>query len=170
MLNKSTLPADAVRDVIKTPVGELTLVASSEGLHAIVWNAESLVDLPRRRDDAVLSAAARQLEEYFAKRRRTFELPLAPRGTAFQLRAWKELSRIPYGATISYEEQARRVGDSNKARAVGTANGQNPIAIVVPCHRVVAKSGALAGFGGGIENKRLLLDLEGGARQVRLGI
>ena len=166
MLTMNRLPEDAVRDSIKTPVGTLTLVASNEGLHAIVWRGEALAALPRRGDHPVIEATKRQLTEYFAKKRQKFDLPLAPQGTAFQLAVWKELRKIPYGKTIHYGEQARRVGDPNKARAVGTANGQNPIAIVVPCPRVIAKTGGLAGFGGGIENKKLLLELEGAAGAV----
>jgi methylated-DNA-[protein]-cysteine S-methyltransferase len=161
------LPAAAVRDVVKTPVGELTLVASPEGLHFVGWVAGPLAELPLRPDAPILRAAKQQLGEYFAGERRTFDVPLAPQGTPFQLRAWRELSKIPYGETISYGEQARRVGDPKRARAVGAANGRNPIAIVVPCHRVIGKNGALTGFGGGMEAKRILLALEQGRADSR---
>ena len=107
----------------------------------------------------VLRAAAKQLKEYFSGKRKSFDLPLKPEGTEFQMKVWRELSRIPYGTTISYGEQAKRVGDKNAARAVGSANGRNPIAIIVPCHRVVASSG-IGGFGGGLKAKRILLSLE----------
>ncbi len=164
------LPKDCVRANVASPVGDLTLIASSKGLHAILWASDRKDDGTKRALGAlreadahpVISRARAQLAEYFAGERRAFDLPLAMEGTPFQLRAWGELSRIPYGETISYVEQAKRLGGANKARAVGTANSQNPISIVVPCHRVIAKSGALAGFGGGVENKRFLLALESG--------
>ncbi len=166
------LPSDCARARVASPVGALTLVASSRGLHAVLWERdrreektagvlESIRESPAH---PVLALARAQLQEYFAGTRRGFDLPLVMEGTPFQRRAWTELSRIPYGETISYVEQAKRLGGANKARAVGTANSQNPISIIVPCHRVIAKSGALAGFGGGVENKRLLLALE---RSVR---
>ncbi len=163
-LTKS-LPNDAVYDGLASPVGRLTLVVSSSGVHVLTWPGADSRDelanvLPRAPEHPLVALVRTQLGEYFARTRRVFELPLAPVGTPFQLRAWRELSKIPYGETISYEEQARRLGDPRKCRAVGTANGRNPIAIVVPCHRVVAKSGALAGFGGGLPNKRYLLTLE----------
>lgn len=161
------LPNDAVYDELDSPVGRLAIVASSAGVHAVAWPRakDDLAAVARREPDhAVIAETRKQLREYFAGKRRDFDLPLAPRGTAFQMRAWKELRKIPYGATISYAEQARRVGDERKARAVGTANGSNPISIVVPCHRVIAKSGSLAGFGGGLENKKYLLELESASR------
>lgn len=169
------LPNDAVYDELDSPVGRLVIVATDKGLHALAWPHKQGQDEQGKRHDLstrarrepdhpVLAETRKQLGEYFAGRRTDFDLPLAPQGTAFQMKAWRELRKIPYGATISYAEQARRVGDIRKARAVGTANGSNPISIVVPCHRVVAKSGALAGFGGGLENKRYLLELEATAR------
>jgi len=108
----------------------------------------------------LLAAAALQLEEYFGGRRRTFTLPLDPVGTEFQKACWRVLAEIPYGETISYGQQAARVGKPKAARAVGAANGRNPLSIVVPCHRVVAADGALTGFGGGLETKRWLLEHE----------
>jgi methylated-DNA-[protein]-cysteine S-methyltransferase len=101
-----------------------------------------------------------QLDEYFAGRRREFDLPLDPVGTEFQRSAWNVLRTIPYGATMSYGEQAAALGDAKKARAVGSANGRNPLSIVVPCHRVIGTSGKLTGFAGGIEAKRYLLEME----------
>lgn len=115
----------------------------------------------------ILAATRRQLEEYFAGRRTSFDLPLAPQGTSFQLRVWEELRRIPYGQTISYGELARRVGLPRAARAVGAANGANPLPIVVPCHRVIGANGTLTGFGGGIEAKAELLAIESGQRTLR---
>lgn len=162
-ITPESLPADCVRAEIDSPVGALTLLASDAGLRAVLWrderSARELAHLPQR-PHPVLAKAAAQLREYFAGARRAFDLPLVIDGTPFQVRAWRELSRIPYGRTISYSEQARRLGDPNKARAVGTANARNRIAIVIPCHRVIAASGALAGFGGGLDNKRILLALE----------
>jgi len=162
------LPQDAVYTTLKSPVGELFLVASKEGLHALLWECDmkekSCRDLFQnlKRDDkhSLLQKAISQLKEYFKGERRDFDLQLAPHGTVFQMKAWRELSKIPYGETISYAEQASRVGDSKKARAVGTANSRNPISIVVPCHRVIAKSGALSGFGGGVPTKKFLIELE----------
>jgi methylated-DNA-[protein]-cysteine S-methyltransferase len=104
----------------------------------------------------------RQLQEYFAGELREFDIPLLMEGTEFQKRVWKTLQTIPYGETISYGELAKKIGDSKAVRAVGAANGQNPIPIIVPCHRVIGSDGSLTGFGGGIENKRKLLELERG--------
>ncbi len=111
-------------------------------------------------DHPVLVATVAQLGEYFAGERQEFDLPLDPVGTDFQQSAWSALRTIPYGTTVSYGEQAARMGDRRKARAVGAANGRNPISIVVPCHRVVGSNGALTGFAGGIDNKAWLLDHE----------
>jgi methylated-DNA-[protein]-cysteine S-methyltransferase len=113
-----------------------------------------------QRDDAWFAEPCRQLREYFEQQRRDFDMPLAPDGTPFQLRVWKALRRIPYGQTISYGELARRIGQPSAARAVGAANGHNPIAIVIPCHRVIGSSGTLVGYGGGLKCKQALIDLE----------
>ncbi len=157
-----------------TPVGRLVLVARGEALVG-VWMEDQrhhpgvlAYGEPAPSDDAVLSAAAQQLEEYFAGQRTEFDLPLAPEGTAFQRRVWAELVRIPYGGTTTYGELARRLGDANGSRAVGLANGRNPIGIIVPCHRVVGAGGDLTGYGGGLPRKRLLLDLEAQAAGLRL--
>lgn len=151
-----------------SPVGSLTLVASDAGLRAVLWPT----DTPRRvpldsgstvepnGEHPVLVEAVRQLREYFEGRRRDFDLPLDPAGTDFQQSAWTALRSIPYGTTVSYGEQAERMGDKRKARAVGAANGKNPISIVVPCHRVVGANGSLTGFAGGIETKDWLLTHE----------
>ena len=111
-------------------------------------------------DLPILAEAGRQLTAYFARQLKQFDLPLAPEGTTFQLGVWEELTRIPYGTTISYSELARRIGNPAASRAVGLANGKNPISIVVPCHRVIGASGNLTGFGGGIQRKAALLTLE----------
>lgn len=145
-----------------SPVGELTLVASDAGLQAIWW-PDDVRALPiGERDDnhAVLVRAATELDEYFSGQRQEFSVPLDPVGTDFQRSAWEVLRTIPYGQTISYGEQARRLGDPRKARAVGAANGRNPISIIVPCHRVVGSSGKLTGFAGGMDAKHWLLEFE----------
>lgn len=144
------------------PVGTLTLVASDAGLQAVWWPD----DMRRREvgseqpDHPVLVQARRELDEYFAGVRTTFDVPLDPQGTPFQQAAWEVLRTIPYAATITYAEQARRLGDANKARAVGAANGRNPLSIVVPCHRVIGASGSLTGFAGGVDTKHWLLEFE----------
>ena len=118
-------------------------------------------------DPEALAPVVRQLEEYFAGERRTFDLALAPGGTPFQAQVWAELCRIPYGETLSYLQLAQRIGNPRAVRAVGLANGSNPIAIVIPCHRVIGADGSLTGYGGGLPTKRWLLGLEsGGATEV----
>ena len=147
----------------ESPVGRLTLVAGDDGLLAILWpEDEGRVRLPASSPGStrLLEDAANQLDEYFAGRRRRFELPLAPSGTDFQHTVWEALVRIPYGTTTSYGELAATIGRPDAARAVGAANGKNPLSIVVPCHRVVGSSGALTGFAGGIDVKQRLLDHE----------
>lgn len=157
------------RTVYDSPVGPLTIVASDAGVRAVLWPGEGTerVDLGGEpHDDAdhpVAAAAARQLAEWFHGDRRTFDLPLDPRGTAFQRQVWAALSRIDFGATSTYGQVAEEVtGDRGRARAVGAAIGRNPISIVVPCHRVVGADGALTGFAGGLDVKRHLLDHESG--------
>ena len=119
-----------------------------------------------RADRAAFASVLAQLGEYFAGARRTFDVPLDLRGSEFQRAFWAALLEIPYGETASYGEIARRVGRPGKARAVGRANGSNPIAVIVPCHRVIGADGTLTGYGGGLERKRLLLDLESGRAQL----
>ncbi|HEY0518997.1 MAG TPA: methylated-DNA--[protein]-cysteine S-methyltransferase [Ilumatobacteraceae bacterium] len=157
---------------MRSPVGELRLIAGDRGLRAILWGAEDVARVASI-DEAdlvesstpVLDAAVRQLDEYFAGTRREFDLPLDPLGTPFQQSAWTVLRSIPYGRTISYGQQAMQLGDPNKARAVGAANGKNPLSIVVPCHRVIGSGGHLTGFAAGLDVKSWLLDHE---RQPRL--
>ncbi len=156
--------------VMTTPVGELTLVASGRGLRAILWpdddgrvpldlaGADAEVDDARAAD--ILEQATRELAEYFAGTRTQFDVALDPQGTPFQMAAWRTLQTIPFGQTISYGQQARAMGDARKARAVGGANGRNPLSIIVPCHRVVGANGSLTGFGGGMSAKAWLLDHE----------
>lgn len=117
-------------------------------------------------DALVLAEAERQLEEYFAGRRRSFDLPLALEGTAFQRRVWEALLNVGYGETVTYGQLADQLGQPTAARAVGLANGRNPVSIIVPCHRVIGSNGSLTGYGGGISNKQRLLDLERGVRTI----
>ena len=162
------LPEDAVYSTLKSPVGQLTIFVSDQGVHSILWEHECSSDESKllitnhKQSDShpILFKAKQQLAEYFDKARTSFDIPVALAGTDFQIKAWQALQTIPYGETISYGEQARRLGDKNKARAVGMANGMNPISIIIPCHRVIGASGALTGFGGGLDNKSYLLNLE----------
>ena len=148
---------------LTTPIGELVITADPDG-------AITSLHLPNRppdttgweRDDALLEPARRQLAEYFAGERTAFDLPLRPAGAPFQKQVWDALLRIPYGETASYGEIAREIGHPTAFRAVGAANGQNPIAIIVPCHRVIGSNGSLTGNGGGLPAKRAHLDLEAG--------
>ena len=148
-----------VTHVIGSPLGALLLVASATGLRRVEFT-----DGKRRGvvppDNEHLVAATRQLEEYFAGRRREFDLGLEPQGTAFQLAAWNVLRTIPYGSTITYGEQAMAMGKPSAVRAVGGANGRNPLAIVVPCHRVIGAGGKLTGYASGVDRKAWLLERE----------
>ena len=147
---------------IDTPLGTLVVEAEASGITALRWPAdESLAaSPPDTAASQVLDLASRQLDEYFAGTRQTFDLPLRPVGTPFQLRAWDVLRGIPYGTTITYGEQARRMESPSAVRAIGGANGRNPLGIFVPCHRVVGSDGSLTGFAGGVDRKRWLLDHE----------
>ncbi|MFV0253606.1 MAG: methylated-DNA--[protein]-cysteine S-methyltransferase [Beutenbergiaceae bacterium] len=158
-----------------SPVGNLAVIAGPDAVVAICWDTEHELGAGTARNPVehrlqeseitdvepgtseVLDTAIDQLAEYFAGQRTSFDLPLEPTGTEFQRSAWVALTQIPYGRTISYGEQARLMGNANKARAVGAANGKNPIPIVVPCHRVVGSNGALTGFAGGVGVKQWLL-------------
>lgn len=162
-----SLPGDAVYDEITSPVGKLMIITSTKGLHAILFDNEEkntreeiIHRLMRSKKDPIIIEVKKQLSEYFAKKRKTFDLKYALHGTDFQIKTWKQLLKIPYGKTISYGEQATKIGDKNKARAVGMANGLNPIPIIIPCHRVIGSNGKLVGFGGGVEKKSFLLSLE----------
>jgi methylated-DNA-[protein]-cysteine S-methyltransferase len=158
------------RDMIRylhtdSPVGPLLLAADDEGLRLIEFHAPRH-PMPRgadwrEGDNAVLAATRAQLGEYFAGTRRSFDLPLAPQGTEFQRAVWWTLAEIPYGETISYAQLAARVDKPSATRAVGAANGRNPLPIVLPCHRVIGADGSLTGFGGGLPTKQFLLALEG---------
>jgi methylated-DNA-[protein]-cysteine S-methyltransferase len=150
---------------IWSPVGELTLVADDRGLAAILWEDDRpgrvrLGALAEKADHPVLLETERQLGEYFAGERRTFDVPLSFAGTDFQKRVWAALLAIPFGETRSYGEIAHQLGTPGASRAVGAANGRNPISIIAPCHRVVGSNGKLTGFAGGLDAKAFLLDLE----------
>jgi len=150
---------------VESPVGALKLVASDKGLTAILWENDNprrvpLTGLVEDNKHPVLLKVERQLEEYFAGSRSAFDLPLDMRGTTFQKDVWEALLAIPYGETRSYGQLAKQLGRPSASRAVGAANGRNPISIVVPCHRVVGSSGKLTGFAGGLDVKARLLDLE----------
>ncbi len=154
---------------IQSPIGELLLTGDGEaisGLYIQDGLAAMEPDPGWRRDDEAFADAREQLGEYFAGERTDFDLPLAPEGTEFQRQVWDELRAIPYGETRSYAELARAVGRPGAARAVGAANGRNPITVIVPCHRVIGSDGDLAGFSGGVERKRMLLDLEASGEPV----
>ena len=150
---------------VESPVGRLLVAGDEEELRAVLFQQGPKAAEPEadwELDEGVMQEAVEQLAEYFAGERREFSVKVAPRGTAFQLRVWQELQRIEYGETISYGELATRVGNPKASRAVGLANGQNPISIIVPCHRVVGANGKLTGYGGGLPIKEALLRLEKG--------
>ena len=161
----------AVREhvTLPSPIGPLTLVAEAGQLTALYMDAqqhrpeEGALGAPGDPEAAPFAAAARQLADYFACQLTEFDLPLAPAGTPFQRRVWAALQAIPYGQTWSYAQLADKIGQPTAVRAVGLANGRNPIALVIPCHRVIGSDGSLTGYGGGLDRKRFLLDLEGRA-------
>jgi methylated-DNA-[protein]-cysteine S-methyltransferase len=148
-----------------TPVGQLKLVAHETALVAVLWQNENpkrvrLAELVEQPDHPILSAAQQQLSEYFAGTRQQFDLPLDFEGTSFQKQVWQALLAIPYGETRSYKQIAEQLGNPKAVRAVGAANGKNPISIIAPCHRVIGSSGKLVGFAGGLANKDILLKIE----------
>jgi methylated-DNA-[protein]-cysteine S-methyltransferase len=152
--------------LIDSPIGKLKLVASDKGLVGILWEKDRLgrvrlSDLTENNQHPLLVKAEEQLSEYFQGKRRHFNVPLDMRGTPFQKQVWEALLAIPFGETRSYGQLARQLGNPRATRAVGAANGRNPVAIIAPCHRVIASSGKLTGFAGGIEAKAHLLSLEG---------
>lgn len=151
---------------LPTPIGDLTLVANEIGLRAVLWpDDEGRISLPAElaasATDDVLTTTAFQIEQYFARERTDFDLPLDLHGTDFQQAAWSALADIRYGDTWTYRQQAEHLGRPKAMRAVGAANGKNPISIVLPCHRVIGANGSLTGFAGGLEAKKHLLLLEG---------
>ena len=151
--------------VMESPIGRLLLAGDESELRQVRFLDGPDPEDPEPdwiQDDAPFARAVLQLQEFFAGRRREFELPLSPRGTPFQEKVWAQLRQIPYGETITYGELARRVGDPRASRAVGLANGRNPLPVVIPCHRVIGANGQLTGFGGGLPIKEKLLALERG--------
>jgi methylated-DNA-[protein]-cysteine S-methyltransferase len=155
--------------VIDSPIGELLLIGDGDALTGLHMDPD-LAHLPGDwvRDPAAFAEVEAQLGSYFAGELTEFDLPLAPRGSAFQLSVWETLLEIPYGETWSYGAVAERIGRPDAVRAVGACNGQNPIAVIVPCHRVIGANGSLVGYGGGLDRKRLLLELEAAHAAPRL--
>jgi methylated-DNA-[protein]-cysteine S-methyltransferase len=155
--------------IVASPVGPLTIVADGGAIAALYMDAQrhapqpETSGLPADPGDEPFATAARQLDAYFAGQLTEFDLPLALAGTDFQRKVWAGLRAIPYGQTVSYGELARRIGSPAASRAVGLANGRNPVAIVVPCHRVIGSDGSMTGYGGGLDRKRFLLALEQGS-------
>jgi len=150
-------------DYLETPIGSLLLAGDGNCLVELGFphgKAARRHDPDWIQDDQPFGEVKRQLLEYFAGERRVFDIPLAPQGTEFQQQVWTALTSIPYGATITYGELARRIGRPKASRAVGAANGRNPIPVIIPCHRVIGSSGKLVGFGGGLDTKQSLLRLE----------
>jgi methylated-DNA-[protein]-cysteine S-methyltransferase len=159
------MTTELIYTMMDSPIGDLLLVGDGEAL----WRLDmqqgrrpTVIDPRWERRDQAFADVRRQLTEYFDGRRRSFDVPLALEGNSFELRVWDALREIPYGESVSYGEIARRIGQPDAPRAVGLANGRNPIAVIVPCHRVIGANGTLVGYGGGLERKRLLLDLESG--------
>ncbi|MDQ8936440.1 methylated-DNA--[protein]-cysteine S-methyltransferase [Acinetobacter rudis] len=150
---------------IDSPVGQLQLVAHDQALVAIKWDTEDpkrlrLANLIEHQTHSILLKVEQQLDEYFRSQRQVFDVPLDLAGTEFQQKVWRALQDIPYGQTRSYKEIAEQIGNVKAVRAVGAANGKNPISIIVPCHRVIGASGQLVGFAGGLDYKQSLLQLE----------
>lgn len=161
LMNHLLMNSFAVRRV-SSPVGGIVVTANDEGVTSLEFDEDTNIE-PRSgsaKATTIVERAAEQLQQYFAGERRDFDLPLAPKGTDFQRAVWAALSRIPYGTTISYKEQATWVGNPKATRAVGSANGRNPIAIVVPCHRVIGSDGRPTGYASGIDRKLWLLEHE----------
>lgn len=150
--------------LMHSEIGPLYLVASTQGLKGVFWKQQKAPMIARLRLDtpesAILHRAKTQLEEYLLGKRKVFDIPLDMKGTPFQMQVWKQLTKIPYGKTVSYSELARLIQRDQAVRAVGTANGKNPLCIIIPCHRVIAANGTLGGYSGGLELKKKLLGLE----------
>lgn len=144
--------------VIESPLGNLLLVEESNQLTEVGFTDKPVTPSP---ENEVLTLAINQLQDYFTGNLKDFDLPLSPEGTDFQQRVWQELLQIPYGVTVSYQEVANRLGDPKCIRAAATANGKNPLAIIIPCHRVIGSNGEMTGYAGGIHRKKDLLRLEG---------
>jgi methylated-DNA-[protein]-cysteine S-methyltransferase len=157
---------NSVQYGMKSPVGMVYIVASSKGLQGVFWQKQAVKSVhkldPKRAEDKMILKAVSQLKEYFAGKRKEFDIDLNFEGTAFQNRVWRALSQIPFGQTVAYKDIAKKISNPKAVRAVGTANGKNPFCIIVPCHRVIAADGSIGGYGGGIPVKRQLLQIEQG--------
>jgi methylated-DNA-[protein]-cysteine S-methyltransferase len=153
-------------DLLPTAIGDLVFAAGQDGLQAVFFTAKDshVIPVQWRYDPQKMADIAKQFQEYFAGTRRSFDLNLSPAGTPFQRRVWQVLTEIPYGETITYKQLAERAGSAKAYRAVGNANGRNPLVILQPCHRVVAANNRIGGFSSGIFRKRFLLELEGGGK------
>jgi methylated-DNA-[protein]-cysteine S-methyltransferase len=148
-------------DGITTPLGRLHIVVSDEAIVRIYFPGEKWTERYERTPRHELIVLAKtQLAEYFAGERRKFDLPLLPQGSEFQIKVWKTIAKIPYGKTITYADEAKKMRKPDAVRAVGTANGKNPIPIIIPCHRIIPNGGGLGGYSGGVSRKKLLLKLE----------
>jgi methylated-DNA-[protein]-cysteine S-methyltransferase len=157
-----------ISTVYQSPIGKLTLVSDGEALtHLDFETTKTPAPKAPRGSDKVLALASKELDAYFAGALKRFSVPVRANGTDFQRRCWAALQKIPYGATRSYGQQAIAIGNPNAMRAVGLANGKNPIAVIIPCHRVIGANGSLTGFGGGLPRKQFLLELEQGATLLR---
>ncbi|MFI5135875.1 MAG: methylated-DNA--[protein]-cysteine S-methyltransferase, partial [Chitinophagales bacterium] len=150
-----------------SPVGLLEISADENSITALNFCHERK---QKENPSSLTKECAAQLKDFFAGRRKDFSLKLNPSGTDFQIQVWNELQKIPFGKTISYLELARRLGDEKKIRAAGTANGRNPIPIIIPCHRVIGSDGSLVGYGGGLPKKKWLLEFESGIKQTQLAL
>jgi len=148
-----------------SPIGLLEIKSGGETISEVLFQEEQTEE---ENSCDVIKQCKKQLDEYFSKRRKTFDLPLAPNGTSFQKQVWDQLQKIPFAKTISYLQLARELGDEKKIRAAGTANGRNPIPIIIPCHRVIGSDGSLVGYGGGLWRKKWLLEFESGKKQSAL--
>jgi methylated-DNA-[protein]-cysteine S-methyltransferase len=155
---------------MNSKIGPLFLVASEHGLHGVFWRESNIpfVEGDNSAAEKFLNLAVKEITEYLNGDRKTFSVPLVPIGTEFQMKVWKELAKIPYGETRSYKDIALALNDANASRAVGTANGKNPISIIIPCHRVISSDGTLGGYAGGLDIKKTLLELEGSLSQMTL--
>jgi methylated-DNA-[protein]-cysteine S-methyltransferase len=171
MTSITATPDTLIYTTLDSPIGELLLLGDGQALRGLYMQGGRrpiAIHSSWERSAAPFASVRAQLREYFAGRRKAFEVSLALNGSPFERHVWRALRAIPYGETISYGELARDIGHPSAARAVGVANARNPIAVIVPCHRVIGASGALTGYGGGLERKRLLLELESG--QARLAV
>jgi methylated-DNA-[protein]-cysteine S-methyltransferase len=169
MISRVVPQASLAYRSIDSPIGPLMLAGDADALRVLAFVRDGCPapdDAWTPDDGGLLDPVCHELDEYFAGRLARFRTAVAPDGTPFQQRVWHELQAIPYGQTISYAELARRIGVPKAVRAVGAANGANPIAIIIPCHRVIGSNGSLTGFGGGLPTKRALLDLEQGTRRL----